>query len=73
MPKKGGGGAHDDEEKAEERLQAVVIATAFELGNAWAPLSFGHTTRAFPARHCASYRLRACLSLVVTRRSHTVE
>jgi len=48
MPKKGGGGAHDDEEKAEERLQAVVIATAFELGNAWAPLSLDTPPALFP-------------------------
>ena len=35
MPKKGGG---DEEMATEEKLQAVIIASGFELEEAWKPL-----------------------------------
>ena len=45
MPKKG---KQEEEIVAEEKLQAVVIANAFELGEAWAPLSFDGPPALFP-------------------------
>ena len=45
MPKKG---KQEEEIVAEEKLQAVVIADAFELGEAWAPLSFDGPPALFP-------------------------
>ena len=53
MPKKGKGNNNDDEIKAEEKLQAIVCAQAFDLSEQFKPLSDDVPPALFPLANVA--------------------